>query len=244
VIRQPYARVLTGGSTGGWGALALQVYHPEFFGGAWSISPDPVDFRRYYGGVNLYEDHNAFIAGADDGWLRPERYCCRFSDGQVRLSNRQLSQRGVILGTQDMGIEWLNHTPVGDDGYPRRVWDLKTGEIDHEVVDYMKAHDYDLSDYLKRNWPKIGPQLVGKIHVICGDADWAYLNLGVYLLEDFLENTKDPYFAGSFTYGSSAERPPVATNDQCRTDPLNGRHHCKPRPCGAAIKLERLGSVT
>jgi hypothetical protein len=32
VIRKPYARVLTGGSTGGWESLALQVYHPEFFG--------------------------------------------------------------------------------------------------------------------------------------------------------------------------------------------------------------------
>src|SRR4030088_3361751 len=27
VIRQPYARVLTGCSTGGWGSLALQVYY-------------------------------------------------------------------------------------------------------------------------------------------------------------------------------------------------------------------------
>jgi len=201
VLRQPYARVLTGGSTGGWGALALQVYHPDFFGGTWSISPDPVDFRRYYGGVNLYQDHNAFMASADDAWLRPERYCCRFSDGQVRLSNRQMSQRGVILGTQDMGIEWLNYTPVASDGYPRRVWNLQTGEIDQEVVEYMRAHDYDLRDYLERNWSKIGSRLVGKIHVICGDSDGVYSNLAVYSLEDFLENTKEPYYAGSFTYG-------------------------------------------
>ena len=33
IIRQPYARLLTGGSTGGWESLALQAYHPEFFGG-------------------------------------------------------------------------------------------------------------------------------------------------------------------------------------------------------------------
>jgi len=55
VIRQPYARVLTGCSTGGWASLALQAYYPDFFGGAWIFCPDPVDFRRYYGGVNLYE---------------------------------------------------------------------------------------------------------------------------------------------------------------------------------------------
>ena len=39
VIRQSYARVLTGCSTGGWAALALQIYHPNFFGGAWSLLP-------------------------------------------------------------------------------------------------------------------------------------------------------------------------------------------------------------
>jgi hypothetical protein len=54
---------------------------------------------------------------------------------------------------------------------------------------------------MERNWPKIGPQLVGKLHIICGDADSFYANLAVYLLEDFLENTKDPYYAGSFIYG-------------------------------------------
>ena len=56
IIRQPYARVLAGGSTGGWGALAMQLYHPDFFGGTWSFYPDPVDFDRYYGGVDLYVD--------------------------------------------------------------------------------------------------------------------------------------------------------------------------------------------
>src|SRR2546429_429207 len=47
MIREPWARLLTGGSTGGWEALALQVYHPDFFGGTWVLYPDPVDFRNY-----------------------------------------------------------------------------------------------------------------------------------------------------------------------------------------------------
>ena len=37
IIAEPYARVLTGGSTGGWESLALQVYHPDFFGGTWTF---------------------------------------------------------------------------------------------------------------------------------------------------------------------------------------------------------------
>ncbi len=41
------ARVLDGGSTGGWVALALQVFYPDFFNGAWSFCPDGVDFRNF-----------------------------------------------------------------------------------------------------------------------------------------------------------------------------------------------------
>ena len=34
------ARFLTGHSSGGWTAIWLQVNHPDFFGGVWSVSPD------------------------------------------------------------------------------------------------------------------------------------------------------------------------------------------------------------
>ncbi len=200
VIRHPYARVLTGCSTGGWASLALQIYHPEFFGGAWSFCPDPVDFRRYYAGLNLYEDKNAFVLDGAE-WVVPERHLFRRSDGQVRLSNRQFSRLTSITGTQDPGYGWSNYTPVGQDGYPKPVWDLQTGQIDREVVTHMQKHNYDLRDYLQRNWPRIGRELVGKLHLYCGDEDGGYFNLAVYLLEDFLRNTNNPYYAGSFTYG-------------------------------------------
>ncbi len=59
IIRQPWARALIGGSTGGWESLALQLYHPEFFGGTWTGFPDPIDFRHYQL-VNIYKDPNAF----------------------------------------------------------------------------------------------------------------------------------------------------------------------------------------
>ena len=201
VIQEPYARLLTGCSTGGWGALALQVYHPDFFGGAWVFCPDPVDFRRYYGGVNLYEDSNAFVVEGGSGWVVPERYCFRGQGGQVRLSNRQFSCLASVLGTQDVGYAWSNYTPVGCDGYPKPVWDLATGKIDREVVACMKKQNLDLREYLERNWPAIGPQLAGKLHFYCGDEDGGYFNLAVYLLEDFLKNTKNPHYSGSFTHG-------------------------------------------
>jgi len=201
VIREPSARVLTGGSTGGWGSLALQVYHPEFFGGAWIFYPDPVDFHRYYGGVNLYEDENAFTVGPADDWAPRERIAFRTVEGQVAITVRELAQMQLVLGTQDAGLEWQNYTPVRADGYPVTPWDLHTGKIDRAAVAAMREQGYDIHDYLSGNWARIGPQLVGKLHFICGDADMAYLNLAMYRLQDFLENSKDPYYAGSIEFG-------------------------------------------
>lgn len=204
MIRKPYARTLTGGSTGGWESLALQVYHPDFFGGTWTFYPDPVDFRRY-GLVNIYEDDNAFLVPNRE-WLVPERYFYRSPDGQPEGTLRQLSQLEAVLGSkgrsgQQLDIWQATYGPVGDDGYPKPLWDKITGKIDHEVAEYMKDKGYDLRHYIETNWPKIGPRLVGKLHIFCGDMDDYYLNLSVYLLEEFLESTKNPYYAGSFTYG-------------------------------------------
>ena len=189
MINQAYARVLTGSSTGGWGALAMQLYHPDFFGGAWAFSPDPVDFRRYYGGVNIYEDENAFV----------EKPGIEFKGGG--LSNRRGSQRAAVLGWQDGRFEWWKHTPTGPDGYPLPVWDLATGKIDRAVVQAMREHDFDLRDYLERNWPRLGPKLIGKLHVCAAETDSFYSNLAVHLLEDFLRTTRDPHETGSFQYG-------------------------------------------
>lgn len=199
-IAEPYARVLSGCSTGGWISLALQVYHPEFFGGAWSLCPDPVDLRRYYGAINLYQDKNAFVTDGPE-WFSQERPLFRRSDGQVRINNRQFSRLASITGTQDPGYGWTSFTPLDSNGYPKAIWDLTTGEIDSEVVAYMQEKGYDLCEHLQRNWSKIGAQLAGKLHLYCGDEDGGYFNLAIYLLEDFLRNTKDPSFTGSFTYG-------------------------------------------
>ncbi|RKY89502.1 hypothetical protein DRQ09_01220, partial [candidate division KSB1 bacterium] len=51
------------------------------------------------------------------------------------------------------------------------------------------------------NWSWLGPKLVGKLHIYVGDMDTYYLNNAVKLLERFLENTKNPYYAGTVEYG-------------------------------------------
>jgi len=204
MIPKAYARLLTGGSTGGYESLALQVHHPRFFGGTWTFYPDPIDFRRFFL-INIYEDENAFVAPGFK-WLKPERYSFRSLEGQPIQSVRQLSQLTMVLGSRGRSCEYLeaweaSFGPVGSDGYTKPLWDKKTGEIDHEVAQYWRDNGYDLVHYIKTNWSTIGPDLVGKIHMYVGDMDNYYFNLPVYFLEELLENTENPYYEGSFHYG-------------------------------------------
>ena len=201
MLREPRARFLTGGSTGGWESLALEVHHPDFFGGTWTMYPDPVDFRRYQL-VNIYNDPNAFeVPGYQ--YQIPERPMTRTAEGQMTQTMRQMSQLEDALGSHGRSAQQFEaweavYGPVGEDGYPQPLFDKKTGVIDRQVAKYMRDHGYDLSAYLQANWAKIGPELKGKIHVYVGDMDNYYLNLAVYLLEDFLKTTD----AGAvFEYG-------------------------------------------
>ena len=46
-IGQGWARFTYGGSTGGWEAMAVQLFYPDEYNGAWVACPDPIDFRAY-----------------------------------------------------------------------------------------------------------------------------------------------------------------------------------------------------
>jgi hypothetical protein len=204
IIREPYARLLTGGSTGGWESLALQVFHPDFFGGTWTLFPDPVDFRRYQL-VDIYNDENAFRAPGGE-WMAPERPMMRSVEGQMLQTVRQMSQLEDVLGSKGRSCQQYEaweavYGPVGNDGYPKPLWDKRTGRIDREVALYMRDHGYDLRYYLETNWKRIGPKLVGKLHFQCGDMDNFYLNSSLYMLEDFLQKTESPHYDGSFEWG-------------------------------------------
>jgi hypothetical protein len=56
-----WARATYGGSTGGWEALAVQMFYPDDFNGAYAACPDPIDFRAYTV-VDIYRDANAYWA--------------------------------------------------------------------------------------------------------------------------------------------------------------------------------------
>ncbi len=207
-VASAHARMLTGGSTGGWDVLALQIQHPTVFGGAWSLYPDQVDFRNYQYG-NIYTDSNAFVMHRGD-WLPREIPSSRNAEGMTELTVREENAAELVIGSSGRsGGQWdgwvAAWAPVGSDGYPKQLWDKRTGAIDHAVAEAMRAKGYDLRDYLERNWQSVGPQLVGKLHIAVGDMDNYFLNLGVYHLETFLESTKQPgkgpYYGGTIAYG-------------------------------------------
>jgi hypothetical protein len=196
------SRLLAGGSTGGWEALALQIFHPDLFGGAWGWCPDAVDFR-YHQIVNIYDDANAFTL--DRGWLKVERPGMRRADGNVLYTMRDEVRFEDVVGNRGRSAgQWAiweaAYGPRGDDGYPQPIWDPHTGVIDHAVAAYWKQH-FDLTDYLRRNWSRIGTQLAGRIHVAVGDMDSYYLEQATYLLHELLDTVTDPPAAASFEYG-------------------------------------------
>jgi len=205
-IGEGWARFLYGGSTGGWEALAVQVFYPDEYNGCFAACPDPIDFRAYTL-VNIYEDTNAYYIDGD--WKRVPRPGHRNFLGQVSTTLEQSNHRELVLGTNSRsGDQWdiwqAVYSPVGADGYPKPIWDKLTGEIDPEVASYWREN-YDLRHILERDWKTLGPRLHGKLHIYCGDMDNYYLNNAVYLTEAFLESTTDPYYSGEVDYGDRAE---------------------------------------
>ena len=201
-IGKPWARVLSGGSTGGWVSLATQVFYPDFFGGTWSFFPDPVDFRKYQI-VNLYEDANAYYI--EQEWTRVPRGACRDTSGNLIFTQEQENLYEEAIGDRfRSGGQWAIwnavFAPVAEDGYPKPLWDPATGRIDRDAVTWA-GERYDLRRHLEKNWPSIGAKLAGKIHVYCGRMDNFYLNEACYLLQESLEKMANPPYGGEFRYG-------------------------------------------
>ncbi len=205
-IGQGWARFTYGGSTGGWEALAVQIFYPDDFNGCFAACPDPIDFRAYTV-VNIYEDENAYYEKGD--WSQTPRPGQRNYLGQVHATLEQINQREIVLGTHSRsGDQWdiweAVYSPVGEGGYPKRIWNKRTGEINKDVAAFWREN-YDLRYILKRDWDKLGSKLQGKIHIYCGTMDNYYLNNAVYLMEEFLESTKNPHYDGQVDYGERAE---------------------------------------
>ena len=201
-----WARFMYGGSTGGWEALAAQVFYPEEYNGAWAACPDPIDFHAYTT-VNIYEHRNAYRV--DNSWKATPRPAKRNYLGELAATVEEMNHMELALGTHSrsggqFAIWEAVYSPVSSDGYPRPIWNKLTGEIDRSTAEYWREH-YDLGYILRSNWKTLGPKLQGKIHIYVGEADNYFLNDAVYLMDDFLNRTSDPFYAGEVDYGPRAE---------------------------------------
>ena len=136
-----WARATYGGSTGGWEALAVQMFYPDDFNAAYAACPDPIDFRAYTV-VDIYEDANAYW---DEGpFMKVPRPGHRNYLGHVSATLEQMNRLELVLGTKTRsGQQWdiweAVFSPQGPDGYPARIWDKRTGVIDKKVAEYLEG---------------------------------------------------------------------------------------------------------
>jgi S-formylglutathione hydrolase FrmB len=185
-------RYLAGKSTGGWVALGLQIFYPDFFDGCWSYSPDPVDFE-HYGLIDIYHDSTIFYNKW--GYLQPGRRTTlgepTFSmkewiagenigslTGDYRISGGQFGAYNAVFG------------PRGTDGLPTLMFDPVTGVINHTIAKQWEK--YDIKKILEKNWSTLGPKLQGKIWIWTGDMDGLYSNVATRFLQKFIEKTDHP----------------------------------------------------
>lgn len=247
-IGQGWARATFGGSTGGWEALATQVFYPDLYNGTWAACPDPVDFHAYQN-IDLYNDANAFVRKGNFGSVPIA--ADRKPDGSVIATSGDEYRFEYVLGTHGRSTEQWDiwqavFSPAGSDGYPQDVLDPLTGVIDKSTVAYWHDH-YDLNAILQRDWSILGPKLEGKIHVQVGDGDTYFLNNAVHLLQTSLEASRNPHSDATFQYGPGMPHcytggPPEYTMQENnatwtqRVLPLMTAHMLKSAPTGADTK--------
>lgn len=201
-----WARLLFGRAEGGWSALALQSRFPEEFNGAWAICPESVDFR-HFGLVDLQQDRNAFF---DHGpHLSTPRAARRTREGRTLAQLWDVSRWETALADHSRSGEFLARmnaafSPINADGYPRELWNARTGVIADDVAE----HWYQQQDVLRllQTLPseRINA-LRGKLRIRVGDRDEYHRDNAVRSLETSLRASQ-PGLDLSVDYGRGIER--------------------------------------
>ncbi|MEZ4449043.1 MAG: alpha/beta hydrolase-fold protein [Nannocystaceae bacterium] len=179
-LADPAARFVSGHSSGGWSCLWLQIEHPEVFGGAWSLAPDPVDFRDFVN-VDLYRAESMYVDA--DGRAIP-----LVREGGEGVTTLEAYVRGELRdeprGRRVFESFDAVFSPRGGDGRPLELFDRDTGRIDHAVAESWRR--FDVRDRLHREWGELGPRLRGKVHLFVGTEDTYYLDRPARRLADEL----------------------------------------------------------
>jgi enterochelin esterase-like enzyme len=197
-----WARVLTGDSTGGWEALAQQVFYPHLYSGTWSICPDPSSFQ-FLQAVNIYRDQNAYSQVHE--WVKAPRPSAREVSGDTIWTMSEENHWELAMGNHGRSQlgQWdiwqAVYGPQGADGYPAPIWNKQSGTIDPAVADGWKPMDLQLR--LQDGWPTLGPLLAGRLHLFIGDADTFFLNNSLEVLKGFLDRVRHPRARAQVVFG-------------------------------------------
>lgn len=184
IASNPEARLLMGHGAGGWAVVWLQMNHPEFFGGAWASSPDPVDFRAFMN-TDIYSAQNFFTdeKGQTRGFYRAQ--------GVVRATNQEaaameeIAGPGLTSGKQLAGWQ-AAFGPLNDAGdAPARLFDPVSGQIDPRVAQAWRERD--IADLVRSRPDQFGPVFRDHIRIVSGDADNFWFNKGVEMLAKDLQ---------------------------------------------------------
>ncbi len=181
----PASRLLLGHGAGGWAAIWLQMNYPEVFGGAWASSPDPVDFRAFFG-TDIYSDRN-FFTDADG---QPRAFYR--SGGVVRTANREAAAMEEVMGPGLTSAKQLAgwqaaFGPINDAGDgPARLFDPVTGDIDPQVAQAWRQRD--IGDLVRSRSEQYGPIFRDKIRIMAGAADNFSFNKAVEMLASELRS--------------------------------------------------------
>jgi enterochelin esterase-like enzyme len=183
VVPKPYARFVTGHSSGGWTSFWLQVKYPDFFGGTWSTAPDSVDFRSFTG-------IDATTGSTDNAYRKADGSMKNLvrSKGKNLASLEEFVKQEEVqgpVGGQMASFDWV-FSPRGADGRPMKLFNRETGEQDPFVQKYWER--YDIRLIMEREWKTLGPKLLGKLHLFCGSEDTFHLEEAFILSCDFLKS--------------------------------------------------------
>ena len=205
-VGTPESRFLTGGSTGGWVSSALQIFYPDYFNGAWSGFPDPMDFRAYQL-IDIYKDDNAYVN--KNGFERPS---AREANGDTQFTMRLECLKENVLGAGDSytmsGGQWgawnATYSPRGADGKSCSAVGSERREKSTTQVAEAMGRNTIYALIVEQNWQTLQPKLNGKLHIWVGEADDYFLNNGVHLFDDFISKA-EPKFNGWIIYSRTGQ---------------------------------------
>ena len=258
-----WARFMYGGSTGGWEAMAAQVFYPDDVQRRLRRLPGSDRLPRLHRRRHL-QGHQRLLRSKGRGRACRGPGMRNYLGHVERRRSRQMNQLELVLGTKGRsGEQWdiweAVYSPVGADGYPKRdLGQAHRRRSIAQVAEYWREH-YDLSHILQRDWDKgLGKKLEGKIHLYVGDMDNYYLNNAVYLVEDFLKSDEEPGLRRAkwttaiapSTAGTATRRGPTPTRGcaitRCssRRSPSGSARRRRPAPISRAGGTDAANSAS